>query len=129
MHRFIATALVFILTASIPSKAISPVYSRQQAKPKIAAALEKLGAGNSTHVAIVLRNAHRIQGNLTSARPAHLVITDYAGVPHGIAPADITGIHGNNLSTGAKVGIGVGAAAAVLFFIGCGLSERGFCRN
>lgn len=78
------------------------------------------------HISVLLKNGKRVGGRLQSLSSDSFQIVDSGGTSHTVRLDDVAEVKSNNLSTGAKVGIGIAAFLALVY---CGLSERGFCRN
>jgi hypothetical protein len=124
----ISKVVVLTLLSSLAAHSIQPVYTaRQGHAAKVRGALQKLGSGD-IRVAVGLRDGRTISGRL--ARVGHhgfSIVELQQATSTNLSFDDVSSMRGNNLSTGAKVGIGV--AAGVLVLIYCGLSEGGLCRN
>jgi hypothetical protein len=85
---------------------------------RIKANVLKLGTGASTRVKVKLRDQAKLQGYISDAGPETFTVTDQkTGVATTVAYTQVKSVQGNNLSTGAKIAIGVGIAAAIIFII------------
>ena len=85
---------------------------------KVKANVLKLGTGESTRVKVKLRDQAKLEGYIIDAGTETFVVTNRkTGVATAVAYAQVKSVQGNNLSTGAKIAIGVGIAAAVIFII------------
>ena len=85
---------------------------------KVKAHVLKLGTGESTRVKVKLRDQAQLEGYISDAGAETFVVTNRkTGVATAVAYAQVKSVQGNNLSTGAKIAIGVGIAAAVIFII------------
>ena len=86
---------------------------------KVRAAIEKLGVGPESRVQLELRDGRRIAGTVAAADDGGFTVADrWTGDPVEVGYGDVAAVRGNNLSTGAKVAIGAGiAAAAIVAFI------------
>jgi hypothetical protein len=103
-----------VQTASARSKA------EKQARfaEKVKAGVEKLGVGEETYVRVKLRDKTKLAGYISEAREESFVVTDLkTSEATTVAYADVKKVKGHNLSTGAKVAIGVGVALAVLLVV------------
>jgi hypothetical protein len=89
----------------------------QQKTAKTAAKIKKLGTGDSARVKLTLYNGVKHEGFVKSSTDADFVLTSKAGTEHTIAYSDIRSIGGSGLSKGAKIGIGVGAAAGATLLV------------
>ena len=85
---------------------------------KVKANVLKLGTGAWTRVKVKLRDQAKLEGYISDADAETFVVTNRkTGVATAVAYAQVKSVQGNNLSTGAKIAIGVGIAAAVIFII------------
>jgi hypothetical protein len=85
---------------------------------KIKANLLKLGTGESARVKVKLRDQTKLEGYISDAGAETFTVTNRkTGVATMVAYPQVKSVQGNNLSTGAKIAIGVGIAAAVIFII------------
>ena len=85
---------------------------------KVKANVLKLGTGESTRVKVKLRDQAKLEGYISDAGTETFVVTNRkTGVATAVAYVQVKSVQGNNLSTGAKIAIGVGIAAAVIFII------------
>lgn len=85
---------------------------------KVKANVLKLGTGESTRVKVKLRDQAKLEGYISDAGAETFVVTNRkTGVATAVTYAQVKSIQGNNLSTGAKIAIGVGIAATVIFII------------
>ena len=85
---------------------------------KVKANVLKLRTGESTRVKVKLRDQAKLEGYISDADAETFVVTNRkTGVATAVAYAQVKSVQGNNLSTGAKIAIGVGIAAAVIFII------------
>ena len=85
---------------------------------KIKANVLKLGIGESTRVKVKLRDKSKLEGYISDAGADTFTVTNRAtGTATTIAYPDVKSVQGNNLSTGAKIAIGVGIAATIIFII------------
>lgn len=85
---------------------------------KIKANVLKLGTGESTRVKVKLRDQSKLEGFISDAGAETFTVTNRTtGVATVVAYPQVKSVQGNNLSTGAKIAIGVGVAAALIFII------------
>ena len=68
-------------------------------------------------VRLELRDKTRLEGYINEAGPESFVVTDSAGKTATVSYPQVKKAQGNNLSTGAKIAIGVGIGAAVTLII------------
>ena len=87
---------------------------------KVRAAVTKLGTGPATRIQVKLRDNTKLSGYLSQVRDESFVIVDdKTGSAHALLYPQVKQVKGNNLSTGAKIAIGVGIAIGIIaIFIG-----------
>jgi hypothetical protein len=90
-----------------------------RAEEEVKAGVERLGVGEGARVEVRLRDGGKLRGHVSEAGADYFVVKDArTGAATAVAYPDVAQVKGNNLSTGAKVAIGAGiAAAAVIAFI------------
>ena len=85
---------------------------------KVRAGIAKLGVGKDARVKIKLKNETKVAGYISAADETGFTVTNTeTGVQTLIEYPQVKNVKGNNLSTGAKIAIGIGIAAAVIFAI------------
>ncbi len=85
---------------------------------KVKQGVEKIGSGSNTRVEIKLRDKTRLKGYVGEISENGFVVTDLkTGASNSVAYADVRQIKGNNLSTRAKIAIGVSIAAGLIVLI------------
>jgi hypothetical protein len=85
---------------------------------KIRDGLAKLGTGQDARVAVKLRDKTKIAGYISEIKQDSFSIADVGtGLSTEVALSNVTQVKGHNLSTGAKVAIGLGIVAAVLLIL------------
>ena len=85
---------------------------------KVKASVLKLGTGEETRVKVTLRDRTKLEGYISTADGERFVVTNLkTGTVTTVAYPQVKSVKGNNLSTGAKIAIGVGIAAAVILII------------
>lgn len=81
---------------------------------KVKAAIAKLGTGPSAQAEITLRDKSKLKGYIKEANEEHFILVHQAGDATEVAYPQVKKVTGNNLSTGAKVAIGVGIGIVIL---------------
>jgi len=106
-----------LLTLEMPLLAQSSTAKQDKKAAKIKAKVTKLGTGEKVKIRVKLYSGTAHQGYLSQTTDDSFVVVDKVGNPNTIKFTDVDSIGGNNLSTGAKIwiGVGIGAGAAVLF--------------
>ncbi|MFN2492313.1 MAG: hypothetical protein ABR501_05445 [Pyrinomonadaceae bacterium] len=123
MRKYLSMALALLMLQSFAYRSLACETPREKARTALLASQVKagvvyLGAGTSSRVRVVLYDKTKYHGYITEIADDHFVIADAkTGATAPIAYAEVKGIKGNNLSTGAKVAIGVAIAAAVVAII------------
>jgi hypothetical protein len=85
---------------------------------KVKAAIAKLGTGPSAQIEIELRDNSKLKGYIKEANEDHFVLVSSAnGSATEVAYPQVKHVKGNNLSTGAKVGIGVAVGVGILLLV------------
>lgn len=82
---------------------------------KVKAAIANLGTGPSARVEVTLQDKSKLKGYILGASEGHFVVVrEKTGVTTEVAYPQVKKVKGNNLSTGAKVAIGVGIGIVIL---------------
>lgn len=116
-------ALLFyplIYTPTVSAKSNPAKEARRAEKVKVG--IRQLGVGKETQVLVKLRNRTKLTGFISAVEEDYFAVTNAkTGAVTTVAYPDVTQVQGNNLSTGAKiaigVAIGVGATLLVLYLI------------
>lgn len=122
MFRKLLTLLLVAMVLNLAGARLAYADSKEEKQArfaeKIKANVLKLGTGESTRVKVKLRDQAKLEGYISNAGAETFTVTNRkTGVATTVAYPDVKSVQGNNLSTGAKIAIGVGVAAAVLFII------------
>ena len=111
-------ALLINLASVAPTYAASKEEKEARFAEKVKASVLKLGTGESARIKIKLRDKTKLAGYVRAADDEGFTVIDSkTKISTTIAYADVKSVQGNNLSTGAKIAIGVGIAAAIIFTI------------
>lgn len=95
-----------ILTQSVSADARPDEQARLAEKARVGVA--KLGTGTQSIVEVKLRDKTKLTGYISESNEDRFVITNAkTGASVAVAYADVAKIKGQNLSTGAKIGIGI----------------------
>jgi hypothetical protein len=82
---------------------------------KVKAGIAKLGVGKDARITVKLSDNTKLSGYLSHVNDDSFVITDLkTGATTTVAYPEVTQVKGHNLSTGAKIAIGVGIAVLVI---------------
>ena len=88
---------------------------------KVKAAIRKLGTGTAAHIEVKLRDKTQLKGYVSEAgEDSFVVVDEKTSATSRVTYAQVQQVKGNNLSTAAKIAIGVGVillpiAIAVFF--------------
>jgi len=122
MFRKLITFLLIALVINLGGARLAYADSKEEKQArfaeKVRANVLKLGIGESTRVKVKLRDQAKLEGFISDVGAETFTVTDRkTGVATTVAYPQVKSVQGNNLSTGAKIAIGVGIAAAVIFII------------
>ncbi len=100
---------------------VRPVYAgskeEKQARfaEKLRAGIARLGTGEQARVRVKLLDKTQLDGYVSEASERDFVVVDAkTGAATHVTYAQVKQVKGNNLSTGAKIAIGLGVLAAIL---------------
>lgn len=108
---------IAILTSGRTALAASVNAKEAALTEKVKAAIAKLGTGPSARVEITLHDKSKLKGYIKEADDEHFVLVHETGAASDVAYPQVKKVKGNNLSTGAKVAIGVGVGFVILLLI------------
>ncbi|HSE20334.1 MAG TPA: hypothetical protein VLB68_01715 [Pyrinomonadaceae bacterium] len=122
MFRKLVTLLLMAFVMNLTGVRVAYADSREEKQArfaeKVKANVLKLGTGESARVKVKLRDQAKLEGYISDAGAETFTVTNRkTGVATTVAYPQVKSVQGNNLSTGAKIAIGVGIAAAVIFII------------
>jgi hypothetical protein len=112
-----------ILSALLLQAAAVPAFAGTRAEKdarraeKVRTQLAKLGTGADARVRVELRDKTKLEGFLSEAGADTFAVTDGAGKTTAVEYSQVKKAQGHNLSTGAKIAIGAGIAAAVVLIV------------
>jgi hypothetical protein len=119
LKRICSVALVALLlqAAAAPALAKSAAEKESKRAEKVRAQLAKLGTGAGARVKLELRDKSKLEGYIGEAGPEGFVVVSKAGVATTVAYPQVVKAKGHNLSTGAKIAIGIGIGAGITLLI------------
>lgn len=121
LKKLISLSLIGLLInlgAVVPAYASSKEEKESRFAEKVKVNVLKLGTGEAARVKVKLRDSTKLAGYIVAADNDSFTVKDAkTGVATTIAYPQVKTVQGNNLSTGAKIAIGVGIAAAIIFII------------
>lgn len=119
--RITAIMLIVLLTiVAYPSRALAGANPEKEAQfaQKIKSEIARLGTGINARVEVKLRDKTKLKGYISEVgNESFAVVDDKTGSSTTVTYPQVKQVKGNNLSTGAKLAIGVGIAAIVLLIL------------
>ena len=113
----VVLAALLLQSVAVPALAKSAAEKEARRAEKVRTQLAKLGTGKGARVRLELRDKTKLEGYINEAGAESFVVTDSAGKTTAVAYPQVRKAQGNNLSTGAKIAIGVGIGAGVTLLI------------
>jgi hypothetical protein len=113
----VVLAALLIQSVAVPAFAKSGAEKEARRAEKVRTQLAKLGTGKDARVRLELRDKTKLKGYISEAGAESFAVTDSAGKATTVAYPQVKRAQGNNLSTGAKIAIGVGIGAAIVLVI------------
>ena len=113
--------IVLLATLAYPARASAGDKQDKEAKfaQKIKRELEKLGTGPDARVEVKMRDKTKLKGHISEISYDYFVVVDAkTGSATRVTYSQVDKVKGNNLSTGAKIAIGVGIAVGALILLG-----------
>ena len=107
-------AALLLQSVAVPAFAKSDAEEAARRGEKVRTRLAKLGTGKDALVSLELRDKTELKGYISEAGAEGFVVTDPAGRATAVAYPQVKRAQGNNLSTEAKIAIGMGIVAVVL---------------
>ncbi|MBC8030167.1 MAG: hypothetical protein H7Z16_08645 [Pyrinomonadaceae bacterium] len=99
---------------TVPAYADSNTEKEARLGEKVKEGVRRLGTGEATRVEVRLRDKTKLQGYIREAGENNFVVVDASGARHTIPYPQVKKVKGNNLSTGARIAIGVAIVVAIL---------------
>ena len=112
----VITALL-MQAAAVPALAGTKAEKEARRAEKVRTQLSKLGTGSDARVKLELRDKTKLEGFLSESGADTFAVTDGAGKTTTVEYSQVSKAKGHNLSTGAKIGIGIGAAVTLLIVL------------
>jgi len=108
---------LLLQAAAVPAFAATSAEREARRAEKVRAQIAKLGTGADARVRVTLRDRTKLEGFVSEAGADSFTVTDKAGAATTVPYPQVKTAQGNNLSTGAKIAIGVGIGAGVTLLI------------
>lgn len=116
--RILSLALAALMLNVVGMK---PVYADSKAEKearfaeKVKKEINKLGTGEETRVEVKLRDTRKLKGYIGETGDEGFSVVDAkTGAATKVLYPQVQKVKGNNLSTGAKIAIGLGVVVAIL---------------
>ena len=108
---------LLLQAAAVPAFAATSAEKEAKRAEKVRTQLVKLGTGKDARIKVELRDKTKLEGYVSAADADTFAVTDNAGKTTAVPYQQVKKAQGNNLSTGAKIAIGVGIGAGVTLLI------------
>jgi hypothetical protein len=121
-RKFLSLVLVgLLIQLACVDPALAGVDSKKEADQleKVKAGVANLGTGPEARVKVKLKDGLELEGYISDSTEDRFTVTNLkTGLMNAVEYPQVRQIKGNNLSTGAKVaiGVGIGIGAAILIF-------------
>ena len=113
----LALSALLLQAAVVPALAGTKAEKESRRAEKVRTQLAKLGTGADARVRLELRDKTKLEGFVSEAGADTFAVTDGAGKTTTVDYSQVKKAQGNNLSTGAKIAIGAGIAAAIVLIV------------
>ncbi len=114
----VALAVLLINAGAATATAKSAAEKDAERAAKVKQAVARLGTGEAARVKLELRDGAKLGGFVGAAGEDSFTVADPAtGVATVVPYQQVKKVSGNNLSTGAKVAIGVGVVALIVVIL------------
>jgi len=108
---------LLLQAAAVPAFAATSAEREARRAEKVRTQIAKLGTGADARIRVTLRDKTKLEGYVSQADADSFAVTDRDGTATTVAYPQVRTAQGNNLSTGAKIAIGVGIGAGVTLLI------------
>ena len=113
----IILSALLMQAVAIPALAGTKAEKETKRAEKVRTQIAKLGTGRDALIRVELRDKTKLEGYVSESGAESFVVTNEAGVATTVAYPQVGKVKGNNLSTGAKIAIGICVAAAIVLLI------------
>ena len=119
LKKICSVALAALLLQAAAAPALAKTNAEKEAKrvEKVRTQIAKLGTGKDAVIRVELRDKTRLEGYVSEIGAESFIVTNKAGMATTVAYPQVGKVKGNNLSTGTKIAIGIGVAAAIVLLI------------
>ena len=113
----VVLSALLLQAAAVPAFAAARAGKEAKRAEKVRAQLAKLGTGPDARIKLVLRDKTKLEGFVSEAGADTFAVTDGAGRTTTVEYGQVSKARGHNLSTGAKIAIGIAIGAGVTLLI------------
>ena len=113
----VVLSALLLQAAAVPAFAATNAEKEVKRAEKVRTQLARLGTGSDARVRLILRDKSRLEGFVSEAGADTFAVTDRAGKTTTVGYGQVGKAQGHNLSTGAKIAIGIGIGAGVTLLI------------
>jgi len=117
LKKFLSVSLVVLLlnlVGVIPTSANSQAETQARNARKVKDGIMKLGNGETARLQLALRDGRKLKGYIREAGEESFVVVDAkTGAATTITYPQVKQIKGNNLSSGAKIALNLGAVVGI----------------
>jgi hypothetical protein len=117
LRKSLSIVLLFTITGVFGSINLSAQTKQEKKAAKVEEKIKQLGTGEMAKVKLKLYNKTSYQGYVSQANDEDFIVIDKGGNPNTLRYSDVDQIGGKNLSTGAKIAIGIGIGVAALLIL------------
>ena len=119
--KYLSLALVIlVINLAFGATAFAGAKADKEAKfaAKVKNELVKLGTGTDARVEVKLRDKTKLKGYISQiSQNGFVIVEDNTNTPVEVSYSQTKQVKGNNLSTGAKIAIGIGIGVALFFVV------------
>ncbi len=113
----VALSALLLQAAAVPASAATKAEKEARRAEKVRTQLARLGTGSDARIKLELRDKTKLEGFVSHAGADTFAVTDRAGKTTTVEYSQVSKARGHNLSTGAKIAIGIGIGAGVTLLI------------
>jgi hypothetical protein len=113
----VVLSALLLQAAAVTAAAATKAEKEARRAEKVRTQFARLGTGEDARVKVELRDKTKLEGFLSEAGLNTFAVTDASGKTTTVEYSQVKKAQGHNLSTGAKIAIGIGIGAAVTLLI------------
>jgi hypothetical protein len=113
----VVLSALLLQAAAVTAVAATKAEKDARRAEKVRTQLAKLGTGGDARIKLELRDKTKLEGFVSESGADTFAVTDRAGKTTTVEYSQVSKAKGHNLSTGAKIAIGIGIGAAVTLLI------------